>query len=130
LKHNFFFFDHRLKEKEMQFIQSKYNPIEAKIMLSLAKYLVNNSHHPEKITILTLYGAQLIKIRDLMQKKEFKSLSRQVKTSTVDRYQGEENDIILLSLVRSNKNNSIGFLKISNRVCVALSRARKGKQFL
>lgn len=44
----------------------------------------------------------------------------------VDNYQGEENDIILLSLVRSNPENNIGFLKISNRVCVALSRARMG----
>lgn len=44
----------------------------------------------------------------------------------VDGYQGEENDIILLSLVRSNIDNSIGFLHIQNRICVALSRARNG----
>ena len=44
--------------------------------------------------------------------------------SSVDNFQGEENDIIILSLVRSNKENNIGFLKIANRVCVALSRAR------
>ena len=43
-----------------------------------------------------------------------------------DNYQGEENDIILLSLVRSNADNRIGFLKIHNRICVALSRARCG----
>lgn len=44
----------------------------------------------------------------------------------VDGYQGEENDIILLSLVRSNIENNIGFLNIQNRICVALSRARNG----
>lgn len=44
----------------------------------------------------------------------------------VDKYQGEENDIILLSLVRSNEEGKIGFLKTENRVCVALSRAKKG----
>ena len=44
----------------------------------------------------------------------------------MDNYQGEENDIIILSLVRSNNENNIGFLKNSNRVCVALSRARQG----
>merc|ERR1711871_636909 len=49
-----------------------------------------------------------------------------VLATTVDNYQGEENDIILLSLVRSNTIGSIGFLSISNRVCVALSRARHG----
>jgi hypothetical protein len=46
--------------------------------------------------------------------------------TVVDNFQGEESDIILLSLVRSNENANIGFLKIENRVCVALSRARKG----
>lgn len=45
---------------------------------------------------------------------------------TVDSYQGEENDIILLSLVRSNTNLNIGFLESKNRLVVALSRARRG----
>jgi superfamily I DNA and/or RNA helicase len=43
-----------------------------------------------------------------------------------DNYQGEENDIIILSLVRSNPEKKIGFLKTHNRICVALSRARCG----
>ena len=46
--------------------------------------------------------------------------------TTVDNYQGEENQIILLSLVRNNGQGKIGFLKEENRVCVALSRAREG----
>lgn len=45
---------------------------------------------------------------------------------TVDSYQGEENTVILLSLVRSNSQGAIGFLEVENRVCVALSRARNG----
>lgn len=45
---------------------------------------------------------------------------------TVDSYQGEENDIILLSLVRSNEFLGIGFLENKNRLVVALSRARRG----
>lgn len=53
--------------------------------------------------------------------------AREIRVSTVDGFQGEENEIILLSLVRSNSNNSIGFLKTSNRVCVGLSRAKKVK---
>jgi len=44
----------------------------------------------------------------------------------VDNYQGEENHIIILSLVRNNAKNNIGFLKSANRVCVALSRAQHG----
>jgi helicase required for RNAi-mediated heterochromatin assembly 1 len=50
-----------------------------------------------------------------------------VKVTTVDNYQGEENDFILLSLVRSNNEDKIGFLEVENRVCVALSRARMCK---
>ncbi|CAG2194386.1 NFX1-type zinc finger-containing protein 1 [Mytilus edulis] len=49
-----------------------------------------------------------------------------VKVTAVDNYQGEENEIILLSLVRSNIENKIGYLSESNRVCVALSRAKIG----
>ena len=40
--------------------------------------------------------------------------------------QGQENDIILLSLVRSNKEGKIGYLSSMNRLCVAISRARCG----
>jgi len=49
-----------------------------------------------------------------------------MKIKVVDNYQGEESDIILLSLVRSNEEGIIGFLKDENRICVALSRAKYG----
>jgi len=49
-----------------------------------------------------------------------------IKISTVDNYQGEENDIIILDLVRNNEQNKIGFLKEFRRMNVAISRARKG----
>ena len=55
-----------------------------------------------------------------------KDFFRGVRVCAVDNFQGEENDIILLSLVRSNEEGKIGFLQIENRVCVALSRAKKG----
>ena len=51
---------------------------------------------------------------------------KNVRTCVVDEYQGEENQIIILSLVRSNGKGNIGFLKVENRICVALSRARIG----
>ncbi|PAA46420.1 hypothetical protein BOX15_Mlig016543g4 [Macrostomum lignano] len=47
-----------------------------------------------------------------------------VKIFTIDLYQGDENDIVIVSLVRSNPSNNIGFLKTLNRRCVAQSRAR------
>lgn len=62
-------------------------------------------------------------IRELMRGKHLLS---GVRATVVDNYQGEENDIILLSFVRSNDEANIGFLKTSNGINVALSRARKG----
>lgn len=57
--------------------------------------------------------------------KEYSNLEG-MNIQVVDNYQGEESDIILLSLVRSNASGKIGFLKTENRICVALSRARNG----
>ena len=53
-----------------------------------------------------------------------------VKINTVDMYQGDENDVVIVSLVRSNKNGDIGFLKEMNRRCVAQSRAKCGLYFI
>lgn len=60
------------------------------------------------------------------QERRTRELPSNLRITTVDNYQGEENRIILLSLVRSNAEARIGFLKTENRVCVALSRARDG----
>lgn len=51
---------------------------------------------------------------------------RKVRITAVDNFQGEDNKIILLSLVRSNANANIGYLAFKNRICVALSRAKHG----
>lgn len=69
-----------------------------------------------------MYTGQLIQLKKHMPRDFFNG----VRVCAVDNFQGEENDIILLSLVRSNEEGNIGFLKIHNRVCVALSRAKKG----
>lgn len=70
-----------------------------------------------------MYVGQLLKLKNETKADE---IFKGVRICAVDNFQGEENDIILLSLVRSNEEGNIGFLRISNRVCVALSRARKG----
>lgn len=50
----------------------------------------------------------------------------EILVKTVDDYQGEENDYVILSLVRSNQEGKIGFVADENRICVAISRARLG----
>ena len=117
---NLFFVDHNQKENAVQEGQSKVNEHEARFLQELCRYFLKQGYPGEKITILTTYSGQLFAFKKLMQSKDFPG----VKVTTVDNYQGEENDIILLSLVRSNHEGKIGFLSIDNRVCVALSRAR------
>ncbi|KAA0199814.1 hypothetical protein HAZT_HAZT003215 [Hyalella azteca] len=62
----------------------------------------------------------------LQEQRKYSPTCDGMRVTIVDNYQGEENDIILLSLVRSNDSGNVGFLKIENRVCVALSRAKLG----
>ncbi|XP_030388737.1 NFX1-type zinc finger-containing protein 1 [Gopherus evgoodei] len=119
---NLFFVEHDFPEQETQEGKSHQNPHEAQFVVELCKYFLCQDYLPSQITILTTYTGQLFCLRKLMPAKIFTG----VKVHVVDKYQGEENDIILLSLVRSNKEEKAGFLQISNRICVALSRAKKG----
>ncbi len=54
------------------------------------------------------------------------SLSRALRVSTIDNFQGEEAAVVIIALVRSNKQNNCGFLRTPNRINVLLSRARHG----
>ena len=119
---NLFFVDHIHEEMHNEETKSHSNHHEAQYTTALCKYLLQQGYRPDQITVLTTYSGQLFALRKLMPKAVFEG----VRLCVVDNYQGEENDIILLSLVRSNKANRIGFLSIENRVCVALSRAKKG----
>ena len=112
---------HNNLETENANLASKSNEYEAKYLIRLCNYLLQQNYTEDQITILTLYVGQVLLLR-----KEAKKYNINVRISSVDNYQGEECDIILLSLVRSNKKFEIGFLKTFNRVCVAFSRARYG----
>jgi helicase required for RNAi-mediated heterochromatin assembly 1 len=121
---NSFFFTHEWPESRDN-NQSAKNEHEAAMIVGFFDYLVLNGIDPAKITVLTFYNGQ----RKLLASKlrHHQNLRGQpLKVVTVDSYQGEENDIVLLSLVRSSKDGNIGFLSVDNRVCVALSRARRG----
>ncbi|CAH1802897.1 unnamed protein product [Owenia fusiformis] len=119
---NMFFVSHSVQEKSDVDLRSKSNPFEAEYIVALCKYLIQQGYKREEITILTLYTGQMFTIKNLMPKAFFNG----VRVCAVDSFQGEENMIVLLSLVRSNNKGSIGFVGIENRICVALSRAKKG----
>ena len=119
---NMYFFDHKYPEKENDDLRSHSNEEEAKLTVALCDYFLKQGYSPSQITVLTTYTGQVLKLKSLMPRSKFEG----VRITAVDNFQGEENDIILLSLVRSNENGRVGFLKTENRICVALSRAKKG----
>lgn len=61
-----------------------------------------------------------------MKPLERKKMSELLRIATVDNFQGEEAKVVILSLVRSNKERKVGFLKTTNRINVLLSRAQHG----
>ncbi|XP_054720298.1 NFX1-type zinc finger-containing protein 1-like [Uloborus diversus] len=119
---NLYFIMHNYNELQEFDSKSKVNEYEATFIVKLCKYLLLQGYDPSQITVLTTYSGQLFAIKKLSSK----GLLKNVHVTVVDNFQGEENDIILISFVRSNEEGAIGFLSISNRVCVALSRAKKG----
>ena len=121
---NSFFFSHQWPETRDDQM-SAINKEEAAMIVGFVEYLVYNEFPAEDITILTFYNGQRKQILSSLRKNPTFG-DRQFKVFTVDSYQGEENKIVILSLVRSNDNNQIGFLGVDNRVCVALSRAQCG----
>lgn len=118
---NVFFITHSHKE-EMCGI-SKSNTFEAEFIIALTRHLILNGYRLSEIAILATYAGQAKKIEDLAKKTFNKINTEDLKVFTLDSFQGQEADIILFSLVRSD---AIGFLSIDNRICVALSRARNG----
>ena len=117
-----FFYHH--EHPEERDVSSYFNQHEIEMALGLAAYLVRQGVAQEKVTILTTYSSQMNKLQDA-RRRQFNTL-RNVRITVVDNFQGEENEVIILSLVRNNARSSIGFLETPNRVCVALSRARCG----
>lgn len=100
---------------------------EAEYAVALFQYMVLIGHSPNTISILTTYNGQKQLIEDIITQRcgEGTPLAgvRPRAVSTVDQYQGQQNDYILLSLVRTE---SVGHLRDVRRLVVAVSRARRG----
>ncbi|KAK1140199.1 hypothetical protein N8T08_010587 [Aspergillus melleus] len=118
-----FFFSHKWPESNDS-LASKFNEMEANMVVGLFVHLVLNGTRVEDITILTFYNGQRKRLLKFLKGNSYLQ-GHYVNVVTVDSYQGEENEVVLLSLVRSGKPN-IGFLSVENRICVALSRAKRG----
>ncbi|KAI1266292.1 ATPase [Xylariaceae sp. FL1019] len=127
-------------------LASKQNHFEAEMVLNVVKYMGQQGYKTDNIVILTPYLGQLRLLRDMLSKNNDPLLSDldshelrqaglltaaaakvekgQIRLATIDNYQGEESDIVIASLTRSNNKGEIGFMKAPERLNVLLSRAR------
>ena len=121
------------------------NVKEAERITALVMYLLCNGVRPSDITVLAAYLGQTKLLRNKIKQEKantnnakfFQEIDEKgdqregfVQVQTIDMYQGDENKYVIISLVRSNKENSIGFLNKMNRRCVAQSRAKCGMYFV
>lgn len=98
---------------------------EAEYAVALFMYMRLLGYPAERISILTTYNGQKHLIRDVINQRCGNNpvIGRPNKVTTVDRFQGQQNDYILLSLVRTK---AVGHLRDVRRLVVAMSRARLG----
>lgn len=133
-----YFVDCKQTETRDEDSTSIYNTNEAKVVIELIKKM--NSYFKEHIEleklsigIICTYGDQAKKIKELMRTEKikidgFKTDVEKFIVSTVDDFQGDERDIIILSTVRNPedfKKSNPGFILAYQRINVALSRARR-----
>ena len=134
VKPHIYIWTHSGKQERARVGLSRINPTEAEMIVSLASYLVDCGVPKSSIVVLTPYKGQLMFIRDLMTKDQryrskrlysnFDSNQKNsCRLSTVDRFQGDEGDIILASLV-VDEGSRTPFVRLVNRMIVLLSRAR------
>ena len=127
-------FTHHSSLYKEQFVGESFgriNKAEAELtLLTLAEYFTKIGKLrvlSERIDvgIISPYRAQVQYLKKLIKKYEFfKPYRRLISVNTVDGFQGQERDVILISLVRSNDEGQIGFLKDLRRMNVAMTRAR------
>jgi len=97
---------------------SHYNLQEADLVLKKVQALLASGLAPAEIAVISPYSAQVRLLRERLQQPE-------MEIDSVDGFQGREKEAVIVSLVRSNREGEIGFLKDVRRMNVALTRARR-----
>ena len=106
---------------------SRFNIHEAEyiqiLLEELSKKIINSNEL--SVAIISLYGGQIKQIVDRVEINKFRNnYFKKIKVNTVDAFQGDQADIVILSTVRADKGLSTGFVNDYRRVNVALSRAK------
>lgn len=104
------------------------NRTEATNVEKIVTRFLQNGVNPAQIGVITPYEGQRAHVLSVMSRSGTMraDLYRDIEVSSVDAFQGREKDLIVLSCVRSNEQQSIGFLGDPRRLNVALTRARYG----
>ncbi|KAI3905636.1 hypothetical protein MKX01_036545 [Papaver californicum] len=101
---------------------STKNEGEADVAIAHAKRLIESGVRASDIGIITPYAAQVVLLRMIRNKED---QLKELEISTVDGFQGREKEVIIISMVRSNTKNEVGFLSDRRRMNVAVTRARR-----
>lgn len=106
------------------------NAVEAELIVGLVQLLVCGGVAPDQVAVISPFRAQVALIASRLGsgRDDGRGVSRtsRVEVSTIDKYQGKDKDVVLVSFVRSNKENHIGELLTDwRRINVALTRARQ-----
>eukprot|EP00009_Paramoeba_aestuarina_P014224 CAMPEP_0201526470 /NCGR_PEP_ID=MMETSP0161_2-20130828/31941_1 /ASSEMBLY_ACC=CAM_ASM_000251 /TAXON_ID=180227 /ORGANISM="Neoparamoeba aestuarina, Strain SoJaBio B1-5/56/2" /LENGTH=560 /DNA_ID=CAMNT_0047926877 /DNA_START=147 /DNA_END=1829 /DNA_ORIENTATION=- len=100
---------------------------EAEYVVAVYQYMRLMGYPASKISILTTYNGQKQLLKDIIEQRCVRNpnfpFGKPQKVATVDKFQGQQNDIILLSLVRTR---AVGHIRDVRRLVVAMSRARFG----
>ena len=118
-------FLHYEGQEKLSKTNSKYNEDEAILVVLFLEKLLKLGIDIKDIGIITPYKAQIDKIKSLLIKKNIPNRTN-LKISSVDGFQGGEKKFIILSNVRSNPGNNIGFLEDFRRLNVSITRAING----
>ena len=103
---------------------SLFNVAEARLVTSITRNLASQAPPNLTIGVITAYAEQRDLLRRLMGPHDWPP-ERQLEIDTVDAFEGREKDMIVLSLVRANRRRDIGFLRLEQRLNVAVSRSRR-----
>ncbi|KAI4341304.1 hypothetical protein MLD38_026040 [Melastoma candidum] len=102
--------------------ESTFNEGEADVAIAHAKALLTSGVGASDIGIITPYAAQVVLLKMLKSKDD---KLKDLEISTVDGFQGREKEAIIISMVRSNSKQEVGFLSDNRRMNVAVTRARR-----
>lgn len=111
---------------------SSFNTEEAALLITHFKQYMEEVKNQGKLTevesigIIAPYKAQVSLLQEkILENKPEEEVLNKLTVNTVDSFQGQERDIVYITLVRSNETGEIGFLANTRRMNVAITRARK-----